>query len=308
MFLGICICIGIGCDSKKEATKPPSSVNRIQRIDSLFQAKRKQNLFHGGIVISKNGEVLYENYSGLADRTWDIPVKADVKFDIASVNKSMIAGLTLKAVEEGKISLDDRLIDLLSDYRYEGKFDANITLHHLLSHSSGLPDYDRVSDGLKQDQFLKFKRQHFTNEGYVNFISQIEPINEPGQQFYYSNFAYHLVCIILEHTYDMPFGKILQEKLTNPLGLKHTISESNNEIIIPNLAKAYNYQQRSDQWHENNFIDLSLGRRIFSTASDLNRWAQVMDNPGWLSEASLSLMKQNHLVEVDKSSAMVMAG
>ncbi|MEZ5041844.1 MAG: hypothetical protein R2828_18255 [Saprospiraceae bacterium] len=60
------------------------------------------------------------------------------------------------------------------------------------------------------------------------------------------------------------------------------------------MAQAYTYQTSTGQWLENPFIDLSLSRRIFSTAADLNRWAQVMDNPGWLTEVSLNLIKQNH--------------
>lgn len=291
---------GIGCESGKEISTSANSSSRVQKLDSLFKAHREQEMFHGGVVIAQRGEVIYENYLGIADRTWRIPVSADVKFDIASVNKSMIAGLVLKAVEEGKIKLNDRLVDLLAKFSYQGKFHPDITIHHLLSHSSGLPDYDGVSKDLRRDEFLRFKRQRFTNAEYVNFISTIEPINDPGQQFYYSNFAYHLVCIVLEEAYSLPFGEILKSKLSRPLGLKHTVSQSNNEAIIPRLAKAYNYQQATGQWHENNFIDLSLGRRIFSTASDLNRWAQVMDNPGWLSQASLKLIKQNHQADIDE--------
>ena len=212
----------------------------------------------------------------------------------------MIAALVLKAEEEGKLHLEDRLVDLLSGFSYEGNFHPEITLHHLLSHSSGLPDYDGVSEALRRDQFLSFKRLRFTNESYVDFISKIEPINKPEQQFYYSNFAYHLLPILLEETYQKPFSELLKEKLTRPLGLEHTVSKSNNEIVIPKLAQAYNYQEGTGQWHQNQFIDLSLGRRIFSTASDLNRWAQVMDNPGWLSAVSLELMQQNHLAEIDE--------
>ena len=290
-----------GCQTEENKTPLTGLPNQIQKIDSLFRSQNFQDLFHGGVVITHNTKIIYENYLGIADRSWNIPVDKNVRFDIASVNKSMIAALTLKAVEKGLLKLDDKLVTLLSDFSYQGQFDKEITLHHLLSHTSGLPDYREVNKNLKKNDFLKFKRLHFTNEEYVNFISKIKPVNKPGQQFYYSNFGYHLVAIILEETYGKPFEQVLKENLTKPLGLKNTVSESKNEIVIPQLAEAYNYQEATGQWNKNPFIDLSLGRRIFSTAADLNRWAQVMDNPGYLSTASLELMRQNHVSQISKS-------
>ena len=294
------ITILIGCQPKGSRSLDGEIPKVTQQIDSLFTSHFEQDLFHGGLAITQYGETIYENYSGLADRSWGIPFDKEVKLDIASVNKSMIAALALKAVEEDRLKLDDRLVELLSGFSYKGQFHPDITLHHLLSHSSGLADYDGVAEALRQDNFLKLKRSRFTDASYLDFISQLEPIGEPGKQFHYSNFAYHLVAIILADTYSKPFSEVLKEKLTEPLGLKNTVSEGLNEIVIPKLAQAYNYQESTRQWLETPFIDLSLSRRIFSTASDLNRWAQVMDNPGWLTEASLELMKQNHLAGINK--------
>jgi len=295
------LCLIIGCYSEKSEAHLKDIEKKTQKIDSLIESNYKQELFHGGIVISKYGETIYEKYLGIADRTWNIPIDKRVKFDIASLNKSMIAALILKAVEEDRLHLDDKLVDLLSTFSFNGSFHKKITLHHLLTHSSGLPDYDEIAEELSSNQFLKFKRLRFTNEEYVNFISQIEPINEPWKQFYYSNFAYHLLAIILEETYNKPFAEILKQKLTKPLGLQNTISESKNEVPINELAKAYLFDEFTQEWHQNPFIDLSLGRRIFSTASDLNRWAQVMDNPGYLRKNSLQLMQQNHLSQISNS-------
>jgi len=295
------LCLIIGCYSEKSEAHLKDIEKKTQKIDSLIESNYKQELFHGGIVISKYGETIYEKYLGIADRTWNIPIDKGVKFDIASLNKSMIAALILKAVEEDRLHLDDKLVDLLSTFSFNGSFHKKITLHHLLTHSSGLPDYDEIDEELSSNQFLKFKRLRFTNEEYVNFISQIEPINEPWKQFYYSNFAYHLLAIILEETYNKPFAEILKQKLTKPLGLQNTISESKNEVPINELAKAYLFDEFTQEWHQNPFIDLSLGRRIFSTASDLNRWAQVMDNPGYLRKNSLQLMQQNHLSQISNS-------
>ena len=290
-----------GCQPQNAGDSGTHQSYTITSIDSLISNHHENDLFHGGIVITQHGQKIFEKYIGVADRTWNISVGPDVKFDIASVNKSMISALILKAVEDGRLNLDDQLVDLVSGFDYDGSFDPGITLHHLMSHTSGLPDYDAVDEELKSDNFTRFKRMRFTNEEYVNFISKLKPINRPGKQFYYSNFAYHLLTIILEETYQKPFSQVLEENLIQPLGLKNTVSESRNEIIIEKLAGAYTFDHAEDQWLESPFIDLSLGRRIFSTASDLNRWAQVMDNPGYLTKHSLRLMRQNHLAGISEN-------
>ena len=283
------------CQSPDASAVELYSSPKVRRIDSLFCSQYDLANFYGGVVISQKGEIIYEKYLGLADRAWGIPIDENVRFDIASLNKSMIAALVLRSVEAKKLNLDDKLVDLLADYAFEGDFHPEITLHDMLSHSSGLPDYDSVEEELKANQFLRFKRLRFSNEAYVNFISKIAPVNEPQVQFYYSNFAYHLLVIILEETYEMPFAEILQNELAQPLGLINRLSVQTNEVLIPRLAKSYQYQESTKTWQLSPFIDLSLGRRVFSTALDLNKWAQVMDNPGYLSAESLNLMKDNHL-------------
>lgn len=297
----VCLLQFIGCQTKNSDSVLERVNNPLHKIDSLLKAQNENDLFHGQLVVTHKNEVIYENSLGLADRTWRISMDKNVRFDIASVNKSMIAALVLKAVEDGLLNLDDLLIELLEDFSYQGQFHPEITLHHLLSHSSGLPDYDAVSEDLKQNSFQKFKRLHFSNEGYVDFISRLKPINDPDKQFYYSNFSYHLITIILEKKYGKSFPKILEEKLTRPLGLKNTYSEIDNRKIHSKLAEGYTHDQKTEQWIKNPFIDLSLGRRIFSTASDLNRWAQVMDNPGYLKASSLELMQQNHLQHINEN-------
>jgi len=289
-----CTILLSGCSSFK---KEKESINNayIHQIDSLVQQQHLADKFHGGVVITKDGELIYEKYIGIANRSWNIPVNKEVKFDIASINKSMIAALIVRAIEKELLRLKTPLIELLKNYEYEGNFDSSITLHHLMSHTSGLGDYGDIPKEMQKNNFLFFKRKRFTNEEYINFISKLDPVSEVGASFNYSNFAYHLLAIIIEDTYKLPFEKALRQELAEPLGLNNTVSSSNNNQLIKNLAEAYQFDTESKKWKITPFIDLSLGRRIFSTVFDLSQWANSMSNPGYLSESSLSLIKQNHL-------------
>lgn len=285
------------CGYKSLKVSADNSV--LVRLDSLVLAEHQLDKFHGTIQINKGDSILYKKAIGIADRSWDIPMGSDTRFDIASLNKSFIAALVLLAVEEERFSLDSKMSDLLEQFDYSGQFDPEITLHQMLSHTSGLPDYEAVNDSLSNNGFKAFKRLHFSNGNYVDFISQLPTKGQAGKQFYYSNFAYHLLAIILESSYKESFANLLQTKICQPLGLASTYSTVSNEELQPKLAKAYSYDEQRQVWRSNNFIDLTLGRRIFSTVADLNVWAQAMDSDLILSQESIKLMQTNHLSQIN---------
>lgn len=295
LFLVAATLIHVGCGRSDDSI---SNSDPYSEVDNFLSEQHADGRFDGTVVIGDRDQVFYQNAFGIADRTWKIPMELDHRFDIASVNKSFVGALIMKAVEGGKISTEDRLVDLLSDYIYSGSFHEEITIHHLLTHTSGLPDYGGVADELKDDNFRKFKRLHFSNVEYVDFISQLALIAEPGERFYYSNFAYHLLCVILEDLYEQPFDEILSEKITIPLQMYRTLSTTSNEAVIPDLVEAYTF--RKDEWRKNSFIDLRLGRRIFSTAGDLYKWALAMDDTTFLKKESLNQLKENHLLGITK--------
>ncbi|NGP75279.1 beta-lactamase family protein [Balneolaceae bacterium YR4-1] len=278
-----------------EDDKNPAA-NITTRIDTYIQKEQKDNFFSGTVTVSSGETTLFSKATGIADRSWDIPMQPDYHFDIASINKSFIVALILLAVEEEKVSLQDNLTDLLSGYTYSGQYHKDITIHQMLSHTSGLPDYDSVEPELSANEFLRLKRMHFNNAEYVDFISNLKPADEPGEKFYYSNFSYHLLAIILEDIYESEFNSLLQEKISRPLNLSNTYSETSRRKVHQEVAEGYTL--KDGEWLRNDYIDLSLGRRIFSTSRDLYRWALAMDDTTFLRKESLRLMKTNHLQDI----------
>ncbi|QCK16888.1 serine hydrolase domain-containing protein [Mangrovivirga cuniculi] len=270
-------------------------LNLQDQLDSLILLKNKQGLFDGTVVIGGKKVERFERAIGTADRSWGITMKQNFVFDIASLNKSFIASLIMVAEEEGKLNTSDKLVDHLESFDYKGKFSDEITIHQLLTHTSGLPNYDGVSEELRKDNFLKLKRSNFSNNEYVDFISQLDSVASPGKKFHYSNFAYHLLPIILENIYQKSFNQLLQEKICTPLELERTLSVTNNKIIIEDLVGAYEFNADAGEYQKNDFIDLTLGRRIFSSAEDLYLWGQSLNENTFLSEPSLKKIKTNHL-------------
>lgn len=270
----------------------------VVMLDSLITLEHNARRFDGTLVIGTKASILYEKAIGTSNRVWDIPIRMDHRFDICSINKSFIATLTLMALEEGKLSLEDHLTDRLKTYSYSGKLDEDMTIHQMLTHTSGLPDYVQTQPDLSENLLRRFKRKHFTNEEYVDFISNVPAVNDPGLQFYYSNFAYHLLIVLLEDSYQRPFPELLEQKICKPLGLEHTFSTTSNRKVFKNMVEGYNYEKSDDSWIRNQFIDLTAGRRIFSTSHDLYLWGKEMSSPSLLNKESMTLMQTNHVEDI----------
>ncbi|MFY0671938.1 MAG: beta-lactamase family protein [Bacteroidia bacterium] len=254
--------------------------SRWNKIDSILVSENDADNFHGAVVLGTTDKVLFTKYLGISNRIAGDTIDANTIFDMASINKSFAGYMIAIAEKEERISTDDKLVDLLSEYDYSGQFDSSITIKQMLTHTSGLCDYDGVADSLKTNGFRAFKKMHFSNAQYVDFISQLKPVAEPGEQLHYSNFAYHLLNIIIEDIYGQPLNEVLQEKVCEPHGLNSTLNSIDNKEVIENLAIGYNFNYESSEWVPNEYIDLTLGRRIFTTILDLHKWGQIQSDLG----------------------------
>ncbi|WP_462248398.1 serine hydrolase domain-containing protein [Ekhidna sp.] len=268
--------------------------SKLKEVDDYIRQLHQRGKFDGTIAIATMDGVVYESSLGLADRTWNIEVAKDTRFDIASINKSFQAYMTLQLVDAGIVSLDDLLTDHIA---YAGEHAESITIRQVLTHTSGIASYDAVPDSLRGENFKTFKRQYFKSDEYLEFISQLPTVGAPGEQFYYSNFGYHLIALMLESKLERHFSFLLDSMICQPLGLSNTYAPLNNDIIYPRLAKSY--LKAEGTFVESPFIDYSLGRRIFSTSVDLTKWGQEMVNPTLVSKELVDEMMTNHIKEIN---------
>src|SRR5687767_6316109 len=115
----------------------------VKKIDELIKQYHDYGQFNGSVLVAENGKVVYKKGFGMANMEWNIPNSADTRFRIASITKQFTAALILQLVEEGKIRLDGKITDYLIDYRKDTG--EKVTIHQLLNHTSGIPDYRNVS-------------------------------------------------------------------------------------------------------------------------------------------------------------------
>jgi D-alanyl-D-alanine carboxypeptidase len=170
---------------------------------------------------------------GVKNHGSDQPVQIDSQYHSASVGKTMLAAVYGMLVDEGKISFDDKINSWLKADILHGLFEIDgtdysnqVTLQHLLSHTSGIGDYfaGPVTSGKPMmDIILANPDLAFTPEQLLAFTRENQtPVAPPGQQFYYSDTGYILLGLILEEIEDKPYSAILAERIFEPLGMKNS--------------------------------------------------------------------------------------
>jgi CubicO group peptidase (beta-lactamase class C family) len=169
---------------------PAVAQSQREQIINLLNAYHEYGLFNGAVLVAKDGEVLFKGGFGDANKSWNIPNTADTKFRIASTTKQFTAALALKLVEKGKLELEGRVSEYLADYPPEQG--NKVTVHHLLSHTSGIPSYTTPA-------FMSNEvRDPFTTDSLIALFSGLELQFEPGSRWSYSNSGYILLGAIIE--------------------------------------------------------------------------------------------------------------
>ncbi len=115
------------------------SQDKADKIDELMKVYHEYGQFNGSVLVSEGGKVIFKKGYGLAQMEWNIPNKPNTKFRIGSVTKQFTSMLILQLVEKGKIDLEGKLTDYLPYYRKDTG--EKVTVHHLLTHTSGIPSY-----------------------------------------------------------------------------------------------------------------------------------------------------------------------
>jgi CubicO group peptidase (beta-lactamase class C family) len=246
------------------------SQTREEKIDALLQSYTERNKFSGNVLVAKGGEVFFENSYGLANRTFGIPNFGNTKFRIASLTKQFTAVLIMQLVEAGKLDLHTPITTYLPYYREDtGNI---ITIHHLLTHTSGLPNYTQ-----RDDFFPKISRLSYTHQEFVEKFCSDSLLFEPGTQFKYSNTNYYILGAIIEEVTQKSFAEVLQKRILDVVGMKNTGVEKSSSII-KNKANGYNFNLGT--YLNADYIDIlsaafSAGA-MYSTTGDLLLWNRAL--------------------------------
>lgn len=214
-------------------------------------------------VVQAERMVLARGY-GYAELLSKTPIDGQTNFDLASVSKQFCATSVLMLAQDQRLQLEHRLGLYLSGLpAYAGR----VKIHHLLSMTSGLPEYD--------------DSQPVSLASLVESLAQEEPSFAPGARFEYLNLNYALLTFVVEKVTGQPMGTVLEQRIFQPLGMKNTVFLSRRGQPI--AARATGYRQTPKGWVvSRNDVPGVCDGNIFSNLNDLSRW-----EIDWLKGSSL---------------------
>jgi len=253
-----------------------------ETIQSIFDAWNED--FSGVYSVSGPDGVIFQQVCGYRNRAEKLPNAPDTAFGIASGTK-LFTGLAIcKLVDEKKLSLEDKLCDLLT---YDlGQIDKRVTVRHLITHTSGVGDYidEEADDSEEQLQSLydKYPVQLWERlEYYLQMITPLPPKFEPGARCGYSNSGFILLGLVIEAVSGMAYQQYVQSTIIIPCDLTHT-GFYRMDALPANTAMGYVQDEETDEWCTNIFSLPVVGGSdggLFTCAEDLDKlWRAIFAN------------------------------
>jgi len=253
------------------------------KIQEFLAVAHKYRQFNGSVLIAENGKIIYKGAYGQANMEWNIPNTPDTRFRLGSITKQFTATVILQLVEQGKIKLDAKLSDYLPDYRKDTG--EKVTIHHLLTHTSGIPSYTS-----QPGFFQNVSRNPYKVDEFVKKYASGDLEFEPGSKFTYNNSGYFLLGAIIERVTGKPYEQVLQQNIFEPLGMKNT-GYDHHDTLIPKRASGYS--KTPDGYTNAAYLDMSIpyaAGSLYSTVEDLYLWDQALYTDKVLSAQSKALM------------------
>ncbi|PHR15222.1 MAG: serine hydrolase [Aequorivita sp.] len=257
--------------------------NKIEKIDNLLNKYNEYGQFSGSVLVADNGKVIYKKGFGMANREWDIPNAPDTKHRLGSITKQFTAMLIMQLVAEGKLDLQATVSKYLPDY---SKVNGDkITIHQLLTHTSGTPNYTSFSNFFKE-----LSRNPYTPTEMVRLFADSTLTFTPGEKFAYSNSGYIVLGAIIEAVTGKSYETVLQEKILEPLNMKNTGYDHHNTIL---KKRASGYEMKGSVVENAQYLDMSTpyaAGSMYSTVEDLFLWDRALYTEKLLPKKYLDMM------------------
>jgi CubicO group peptidase (beta-lactamase class C family) len=235
-------------------------------------------------LVAVNGKVIYQKAFGKSNLELGVNMSVNSVLEIGSITKQFTAVSILMLVEQGKIKLDDDITKYIKDYPTEGH---RITIHHLLSHTSGIGSFTA------SDEWYDNRKKDITKAEFLNLFKKLPMHFAPGEKYLYSNTGYFLLAAVIEEITNKAYEEFINEYIFKPLEMKNTYYGSRSNIIF-NRASGYDNvnDKRDEEFNASetvnadalNFIHFHSAGAILSTVHDLFLWNRAIRNNKLISE------------------------
>ena len=288
-LIGIFAVVAIAAPLASRNQTPAADAAEItEKVDAYIAAEMRAEKIPGlALGIVRDGQMIKAQGYGMANVELDVPVKPETIFQTGSVGKQFTATAIMMLVEDGKFRLDEPI-----DKYFAGAPAAwsTITVRNLLTHTSGIPDYESDSLTKKDAAFIDLRKDYTEAELFQKFAS-LPLAFPPGSKSSYSNTGYLLLGILIHKVTGQFYGDVLQERIFRPLGMTSTriISEAD---IIPNRASGYRLVKgeiKNQEWVSPS-LNTTADGALYTNIVDMAKWDAALYTEKLLKKANLDQM------------------
>lgn len=253
---------------------------RADAVDEYVRAEMAKHQIPGvALTIVRNGQEVKRRDYGISNVELQVPVRPETVFEVGSLTKQFTAACILLLAQDGKLSVEDRISAHLPGAPAGW---SNITIRHLLTHTSGLRNYTG-HDGFEL-------RRGLTQAQFIRALSALPADFAPGEQAKYSNSGYNLLGFIIENASGKSYWDFLAERIWKPLGIT-TATNRDPTIVVPNRADGYLRTNKSVlRNRDHDLTDVFAAGAIVATIGDLEKWNAALDTDRPLNAALRSQM------------------
>jgi len=232
-------------------------------------------------LVAKGGEVVYRGAAGLANLELGVPLEPDMVFEIGSITKQFTAAAIMMLVDEGRLSVDDPLSKFLPGYP-NGE---NITVEHLLTHTSGIVSYTDIPEVMETQA-----RNDRSVEEIMDWFRDRPAVFHPGERWAYNNSGYVLLGAIIEELSGVSYAEFLQDRIFTPLEMENSYYGSQTELIP---RRASGYGRDADGYVNAEYLSMTLpyaAGALMSNVDDLYMWNRALHGGEVMSAESYQRM------------------
>ncbi len=275
-------------DAPAAKRKKLSEAEMLSELESYLEKQSAADQFSGAVLIAKDGRPIFKKAYGLADKSAKAPNRTDTKFNLGSMNKMFTAVAIAQLAEQGRLSFDDKVGKHLPDYPNKAVAEK-VTIHHLLTHTSGLGSYWNAKFEQKKDSIK-------TVADYLALFADEAPRFEPGERFDYSNSGFIVLGAVIEKVSGQSYYDYVREHISKPAGMSNTDCYESTQKVA---NRAMGYTTGDDESsspgprHENTGTRPNRGGPAgggYSTVEDLLRFSLALRDHKLLSAKSTELI------------------
>lgn len=248
------------------------------KVDEYINAYMKMNRFSGSILIAQQGKILVSKGYGMANYEHDVPNTPQTKFRLGSITKQFTSMAIMQLQERGLLDVNDHVVKYIPDYAEVGN---KITIHHLLTHTSGIPNFTSFPDYVKTMMLPSPVEK--TIERFKDRALEFEP----GEKYKYSNSGYILLGYIVEKASGKSYEEYITENIFLPLNMQNTGYDHHHTLM---KQRAAGYALTDEGLVNASYIDMSIPHgagALYSTVEDLYIWDRALYTEKLINKSSL---------------------